>query len=166
MTKASLPLLPAERRRIEALGSRLRLARLRRRLGTELFAERVGISRETLRRLEQGDSTIAMGTFLRALRVLGLDADIDVLARDDVLGRKLQDLGLEPGKAMRRPASRVLQTEAHKPAPEKIEAPMDVPAEYPAAIQTTEKSSNRRQSISSDDLMKLLNAAKPSSSGE
>jgi len=63
-------------------------------LGTELFAERIGISRETLRRLEKGDATIAMGTFMRALRVLGLDSDLDRLAADDELGRKLQDLEL------------------------------------------------------------------------
>jgi transcriptional regulator with XRE-family HTH domain len=77
-----------------ALGLRLRLARERRKLGTEVFAERVGVSRETLRRLEKGDASIAMGTFLRALRVLGLDKDIDKLAADDVLGRKLQDIQL------------------------------------------------------------------------
>ena len=107
MTKGSRPLLPAARKQVEALGDRLRLARLRRDMGTEEFAERVGISRETLRRLEQGDPTIAMGTFLRALRILGLDADIDALARDDVLGRKLQDLKLfAPTARTRRSRSR------------------------------------------------------------
>jgi transcriptional regulator with XRE-family HTH domain len=70
------------------------LARERRQLGTELFAERMGVSRETLRRMEKGDATIAIGTFMRALRVLGLDQDIDRLAADDELGRKLQDLQL------------------------------------------------------------------------
>lgn len=52
------------------------------------------MSRETLRRLEKGDPTIAIGTYLCALRVLGLDRDIEALGRDDVLGRKLQDLEL------------------------------------------------------------------------
>lgn len=86
-------------RQLAALGERLRLARMRRKLTAELFAERMGISRETLRRLERGDPTIAMGTYMRALRVLGLDSDIDLIAKDDELGRKLQDLALQPPKS-------------------------------------------------------------------
>lgn len=92
MVKATLPTFPSVLRQLVALGERMRLARLRRRLTAELFSERMGVSRETLRRLENGDPTIAMGTYMRALRVLGLDGDIDGLARDDELGRKLQDL--------------------------------------------------------------------------
>ena len=92
MPKTTLPAFPSVIKQLAALGERLRLARVRRDLGTELFAERMGVSRETLRRLEKGDPTIAMGTYMRALRVLGLDGDIDNVARDDVLGRKLQDL--------------------------------------------------------------------------
>jgi DNA-binding XRE family transcriptional regulator len=94
MPKARVPTLPNAQRQLTALGLRLGLARKRRRIGTELFSERMGVSRETLRRLEKGDATIAMGTFMRAMRVLGLDCDIDRLAVDDELGRKLQDLEL------------------------------------------------------------------------
>ena len=82
-------------------GERLRTARLRRRLSTVLFSERMGISRDTLNRLEKGDPTIALGTYVRALRVLGLEKDLDALARDDELGRKLQDLN-QPGPTRRR----------------------------------------------------------------
>ncbi len=82
---------------MEGLGLRLRTARLRRRLSTVLFAQRMGVSRDTLNRLEKGDPAIALGTYVRALRVLGLDRDLDSLARDDELGRKLQDLSL-PGQ--------------------------------------------------------------------
>lgn len=83
---------PQVAKQIQELGERIRLARLRRELSTILFSERMGVSRETLRRLEAGDPNIALGTYMRALRVLGLDKDIDAVARDDVLGRKLQDL--------------------------------------------------------------------------
>jgi transcriptional regulator with XRE-family HTH domain len=85
---------PAVTKQMEALGQRLKLARLRRNLSTVLFAQRMGVSRDTLNRLEKGDATVALGTYMRALRVLGLDQDIDALARDDELGRKLQDLNL------------------------------------------------------------------------
>lgn len=94
MPKKALPAFPNTKRQLAALGLRLRLARERRKLGAAHFAERMGVSRETLRRLEIGDHTIAMGTFMRALRVLGLDKDIDALAADDVMGRKLQDIEL------------------------------------------------------------------------
>lgn len=82
---------PQATRQMQALGERLRLARLRRMLTTVLFAERMGVSRDTLHRLEKGDPGVSLGTYQRALRVLGLDLDLDLIARDDVLGRKLQD---------------------------------------------------------------------------
>lgn len=94
MKKSTLPTPPQFQRQLKALGLRLRLARERRKLSTEVFSERLGTSRETLRRMEKGDASIAMGTFLRALRVLGLNKDIDTLAADDELGRKLQDIEL------------------------------------------------------------------------
>lgn len=86
---------------MSALGERLRLARKRRGITGVLMAERVGVSRDTLNRLEKGDPTIALGTYVRALRVLGLDKELDQLGRDDELGRKLQDLELEPRTARR-----------------------------------------------------------------
>lgn len=92
---------PALERQMTALGGRLSLARKRRRITTIQMAERMGISRDTLNRLEKGDPNIALGTYLRALRVLGLDGDMDLLAADDVLGRKLQDLELEPATRTR-----------------------------------------------------------------
>lgn len=102
MAKATLPTFPSVLKQLVALGERMRLARLRRRITADLFSERMGVSRETLRRLEKGDPTIAMGTYVRALRVLGLDGDIDVLALDDELGRKLQDLALPQPKRRKR----------------------------------------------------------------
>ncbi len=99
-TSASIP-FPAAARQMAALGQRLRAARLRRGISTILFAERMNVSRDTLNRLEKGDHTIAIGTYLRALRVLGLDKDLDLLAQDDELGRKLQDLKLPLQRKLR-----------------------------------------------------------------
>ena len=59
------------------------------------MAERVGISRDTFTPVEKGDPAVSLGIYLRVLRALGLDCDLDVLAKDDALGRKLQDMELE-----------------------------------------------------------------------
>jgi transcriptional regulator with XRE-family HTH domain len=83
------------------LGERLRLARKRRKITTVLMAQRVGVSRDTLNRVEKGDPVVSLGTYLRVLRVLGLDADLDLIAADDALGRKLQDLAMEPASKRR-----------------------------------------------------------------
>ena len=91
----TLPVLfPATARQLEALGDRLRLARLRRRLSAATVAERAGITRSTLSRAEKGDAGVALGTYVSVLRVLGLHGDLDGVARDDELGGKLQDLEL------------------------------------------------------------------------
>jgi transcriptional regulator with XRE-family HTH domain len=102
MAKSSLPAFPSVLKQLALLGERIRLARLRRKMTADLFSERMGVSRETLRRLEKGEPSIAIGTYLRALRVLGLDRDIDSLAQDDELGRKLQDLDLPQPRTRKR----------------------------------------------------------------
>jgi transcriptional regulator with XRE-family HTH domain len=76
---------------LQTLGERLRLARLRRKLSVETACERAGISRMTLYRAEAGNSAIALGTLVRILSVLGLESDLGEIARDDKLGRLLQD---------------------------------------------------------------------------
>ncbi|QDQ26980.1 helix-turn-helix domain-containing protein [Chitinimonas arctica] len=98
MPRVHQVIFPAIARQLTELGERLRLARLRRNLTAVSFAERLDVSRDTLSRLENGDPSIAIGTYAKALRILGLDRDIDQIASDDVLGRKLQDLALPPRK--------------------------------------------------------------------
>ena len=73
------------------LGARLALARGRRKLSTTLFAERMGVSRNTLARLESGDPSVSLGMYLKALRILGLESSMALVAKEDPLGRKLQD---------------------------------------------------------------------------
>ena len=107
---AKQPLMfPAQRKHLEALGERLRLARLRRGLSIDVTCERAGISRMTLYRLEAGRAAIALGTLIRVLSVLGLEGDLDAVARDDRLGRLLQDQAL--------PARRVRRSGVAEPSP-------------------------------------------------
>ncbi len=80
---------------LSGLGERLRLARLRRKLTTTTVAQRAGISRTSLYNVEAGDPGATLGTYLRVLAVLGLDKDIDTVAADDQVGRKLQDLQMD-----------------------------------------------------------------------
>jgi transcriptional regulator with XRE-family HTH domain len=92
MPKRTPPTFPAGQRQLAALGARLRAARLRRRLTQAVVAARVGVSKQTLAKLEAGNPSTSLATMLRVLQVLGLGQDIDRLAADDELGRKLQDL--------------------------------------------------------------------------
>lgn len=85
---------------LAALGERLRLARLRRRYPTTTVAQRAGISRTTLYKAESGDPGVTLGTYLRILATMGLEGDFNALAADDKVGRKLQDLRLEPPRRL------------------------------------------------------------------
>jgi len=70
---------------------------------TELAA-RVDVTRHTLSRLERGDLSTSLGVLARVLGVLGLEDDLDRLARDDELGQRLQDVRLR--RPRRRSAKR------------------------------------------------------------
>lgn len=72
--------------------------------------EKPGISRATLTRAERGDPAVAPGTYARILLALNLDDDVDAVARDDELGRKLQDLALTTPKRVRTPTPKVHKT--------------------------------------------------------
>lgn len=94
MAKKIAPLLPATEARLREFGDRLRVARLRRRLLAKQVAERAGMAPMTLRSLERGGSGVTMGAYLAVMQVLGLDKDLDLLARADSVGRELQDARL------------------------------------------------------------------------
>jgi transcriptional regulator with XRE-family HTH domain len=90
------PLPPAQQKLLVDLGERLRLARLRRGISVDIACVLAGISRMTLFRLESGSSAVALGTLVRTLTVLSLENDLELIARDDRLGRMLQDRKLPP----------------------------------------------------------------------
>lgn len=80
--------------RIQQFGGRLRMARLRRRLTAKHLAERAGMTAVTLRNLERGNAGVTIGAFLAVMQALGVDGDLDLLLRDDPVGRQVQDATL------------------------------------------------------------------------
>lgn len=80
------------------VGEQFRLARLRRNLTIEQIADRAQCSRLTVAKLEKGLPTVSLGVVLRVLYALQLDTDILLLAKDDALGRDIQDIELKNRK--------------------------------------------------------------------
>ena len=94
MANSGFPLMPKYRQILVAMGENIKLARLRRKLSAEQVAMRAGISRPTLVSIEKGVDSVSMGSYFMVLRILQLEEDFLLLAKDDVLGRRLQDLRL------------------------------------------------------------------------
>ena len=94
MPRPTQPPLPSVARALAAVGENLRLARLRRGFSVTVVAERAGMSRPTLRSVERGDANVSIGAYANVLHCLGLAEDLVLLARNDVLGRHLQDAAL------------------------------------------------------------------------
>ena len=80
--------------KMQIVGEQIKLARLRRNLSVAQIAERATCSPLTVSRIEKGSSTVSIGVYLRVLYALQLEEDILLLAKDDELGRRLQDLSL------------------------------------------------------------------------
>ena len=92
MPNKSAILFPKLERILDTVGEQIKLARLRRKLSSEQVAERAGIGRSTLVRIEKGDAGVSIGHLINVLRVLGLEKDFLLLAKDDELGRKFKTL--------------------------------------------------------------------------
>ncbi len=66
------------RNALKALGANVKTARVKRRISIEGFAERIGMSKSTVIRLEKGDDGISIGTLAMACLVLG---ELDLISR-------------------------------------------------------------------------------------
>ena len=87
MKKTSIIPIPV-RKVLKKLGSDIKEARIRRRISMELMAERAGITRPTLAKVERGDTTTSMGIYAKVIFVLGLDENLADIAdiRNDKVG--------------------------------------------------------------------------------
>lgn len=95
MKKAAYNITPTTENVLQTMGEQIKLARLRRDLSAELVAERAGISRASLWKVESGNPAVAIGIYGAVLHALGeMDKDLLLVAKDDEFGRQMQDLGL------------------------------------------------------------------------
>ena len=81
--------------KMELMGEQIKLARLRRNLSIAQVAERASCSPLTLARIEKGSPTVSIGIYARVLYAFQLDDDLLLIAKEDTLGRTLQDLSLK-----------------------------------------------------------------------
>lgn len=95
MGRKSVSVLPQTEEILRQMGEQIKIARLRRHLSAELTAERAGVSRATVWNVEKGNPSVAIGIYAAVLHALNnMDEDFLLVAKDDALGRKLQDLEL------------------------------------------------------------------------
>ncbi|WP_321815190.1 MULTISPECIES: helix-turn-helix transcriptional regulator [unclassified Paraburkholderia] len=81
------------KRALVAAGDNLALARRRRGFSTESMAQRAGISKKTLYRLEQGDPGVSWGAMMRVLNILNLLPELNKAldTTNDALGLVLMN---------------------------------------------------------------------------
>lgn len=92
--KRTTTIYPSSSKELKELGQRLKDARLRRRFSMATVCLRADISRPTLYKIESGEPSVTIGAYVQVLRVLGLTGDLALVAKEDVLGRRLQDESL------------------------------------------------------------------------
>jgi transcriptional regulator with XRE-family HTH domain len=90
MSKRQKFLSGPEEEELKLLGSRIRLARMRRSLTQGEIADRTGFNRSTVVDLESGKPGVSIGTMVSVLAALGLQGKLaDALQRDE-LGEELE----------------------------------------------------------------------------
>ncbi len=94
MKKKKTAVLPIPvTRALRKLGHDMRDARRRRRIPSEIAAQRASISRATLVKIEKGDPGVAAGSYATLLFVLGMTERLAELAdpKNDAVGLQLEE---------------------------------------------------------------------------
>ena len=95
MSKTAYHILPVTEDILKTMGEQIKLARLRRDLPAKVVAERAGISRASLRNVENGSPSVSIGIYAAVLHALNnMDRDLLLVEKDDRMGREMQDLQL------------------------------------------------------------------------
>ena len=95
MAKKTVNLMSKTNVILQQVGEQIKLARLRRGISATLVAQRANISRSTLWNVEKGNPSVSIGVYAAVLHAInGMDKDLLLIAKDDELGRKLQDIEL------------------------------------------------------------------------
>ena len=80
---------------LKELGLQIKNARLRRLISAQLVADRAGISRSTLWKVEAGNPAVAMGNYAAVLHAInGLDKDLLLVAKDEELKNYQMEKGI------------------------------------------------------------------------
>jgi len=87
---------PESTRILTALGTNIKLARLRRKISSAMLAESANVSRSTVSQIENGASGVSIGAYLQVLFILGMENELANIAAADEVGRTLQDATLLP----------------------------------------------------------------------
>lgn len=88
-------------------GNDIKVARIRRRITSELMAQRIGISRITLAAIEKGSPTVSFGYVATALWILGLSENLKKVAsiECDPVGKALSEQDLPKRVVLKRKKS-------------------------------------------------------------
>lgn len=80
MPRTSPKLAEATERLLQALGARVRSARLAAGLSVSALAQQAGITRTTYYRVEAGDGRVSLASYAMILQLLGLEQGLSALA--------------------------------------------------------------------------------------
>jgi len=90
-------LFPKQRKALTTFGEDLLLAMKRRGWTKQMICDRTGFDNKTINKVFAGDPSVAIGTYIKVMGVLGMEDNFAKLAAHDEVGIKLQNIKLLEG---------------------------------------------------------------------